>query len=100
METCCLGSVIGVMMMCGMLLSQVLKPVIEGMLEDLEQQQRLLEEQDKSEQLLRSYKTLQTLPARHACLRHNGQLVAQLTHDVLCLHAGANRRSLPRTTSR
>lgn len=33
--------------------AQVLKPVLEGMLEDLEQQQRLLEDQDKSEQFLR-----------------------------------------------
>lgn len=32
---------------------QALFPVLEGMLEDLDQQQRLLEDQDKSEQFVR-----------------------------------------------
>lgn len=61
------GFVIGVTLMCGMLLSQVLKPVIEGMLEDLEQQQRLLEEQDNSEQLLRCAEDNTNTP-RNACM--------------------------------
>lgn len=41
----------------------MLKPVLEGMLEDLEQQQHILEEQDKSEQILRCA----SRPQLHAC---------------------------------
>ncbi|BDA48022.1 hypothetical protein COCOBI_11-2790 [Coccomyxa sp. Obi] len=59
-------------------LINVLKPVIEGMLEDLEQQQRLLEEQDKSEQLLRS--ELQVIASEEERLR--AQLQKALTENT------------------